>query len=177
MNNSFGSFPAIGNPYPGLGNNNWTAPGANPSWGAQAPNWNPNANIPANNTLVPPVNTSANNSMVPPVPNMQEMQKAFQVYQWIQNSGLTGEEIEALAKVKKDGKPVDEFLEIQRPSVNSQETDTLKTTLNNYIESTDKKLTNLENTLGKISQYIESFAAPADTTGTVKSTKSTSSSK
>lgn len=58
-------------------------------------------------------------SIMPPQmplpPQMQDADNAMKLFNWVKDSGLTPEQLEALAGLKKSGKDIDALLGIQKP--------------------------------------------------------------
>ena len=49
----------------------------------------------------------------PPVPQPADAEKALKMWQWFNGSGLTVEQLDALASLKKSGKDIDKLLGIK----------------------------------------------------------------
>ena len=92
----------------------------------------PNFNIPQTPPIMPP--------QMPLPPAMQDADNAMKLFNWMKESGLTPEQLEALAKLKKDGKDIDKLLGIEKPKTDIEK---LADSIQTYMSDTDRKITML----------------------------------
>ncbi len=101
---------------------------------------NPAITPPAPNAPFPPI--------TPPfMPSPQETDAALKLYQWFGGSGLTYEQLDALAKHKKDGKDIDRMLGIEKPK---SDIERLSDAMAQYMKNTDDKIGRLACAIEKL---------------------------
>ena len=77
---------------------------------------------------------------VPPMPNpLADAENAKKLWDWVKESGLTPEQLDALANLKKAGKDIDALLGIQRPKSEleklSERVDTLASAVEKLVQA------------------------------------------
>lgn len=77
---------------------------------------------------------------MPPVPNpLADAENAKKLWDWVKESGLTPEQLDALANLKKAGKDIDALLGIQRPKSEleklSERVDTLACAVEKLVQA------------------------------------------
>ena len=77
---------------------------------------------------------------MPPVPNpLADAENAKKLWDWVKESGLTPEQLDALANLKKAGKDIDALLGIQRPKSEleklSERVDTLASAVEKLVQA------------------------------------------
>lgn len=77
---------------------------------------------------------------VPPMPSpLADAENAKKLWDWVKESGLTPEQLDALANLKKTGKDIDALLGIQRPKSDleklSERVDTLASAVEKLVQA------------------------------------------
>lgn len=106
-----------------------------------------------NNPVMPSVTPTTPNLQIPQItptpfmPTPQDTDAALKLYQWFNGSGLTYEQLDALAKHKKDGKDIDQMLGIEKPKSDIEK---LSEAMAQYMKNTDDKIGQLATAIEKL---------------------------
>lgn len=105
-----------------------------------------------NNPVLPSATPTTPNLQIPQItppfmPTPQDTDAALKLYQWFNGSGLTYEQIDALAKHKKDGKDIDQMLGIEKPKSDIEK---LSEAMAQYMKNTDDKIGQLATAIEKL---------------------------